>query len=485
MAEGRGKEVQVPEEDPSARSAAASAKVNWVPTVVMLALFVWWVLFAFAFYGRFPDLRDTARFVAYLLLAGVFVAGVPAIVRQVRPEATPTARRSAALLIYVVVAIPLAFALFWSGYDALTPVDARGAGDLPDVGALIGRNQHDVARMLGEYDKVSEAALPPGDNSDPFRPGGADAVRFVVYSLPDLNTLDDRPEKRASVDTESKELENEYGTKVTPDQWGSDAVVIVYYGETSKAVGARMDVSLRSAAAALSSITSQTVLPAVGVTPQLAIDAAAGRSRASGLTTAPITEIVWGNGSVDKTQVGYELRIGGLATFAAPSEPSSQALSADRGDLTVVVAPGLTDSNATVLADASAAVPSGIQSDALQKAASADQPPHGTDSHSDETFWVIICSPYYSTETQALQRAGQLNAQGGKSAGHFAVERTGHLAGLTNTDAWLVVYDVGYGWQDQAEKAVVANSLGHALPDARVVQITKECGDLTISQVVR
>jgi hypothetical protein len=111
--------------------------------------------------------------------------------------------------------------------------------------------------------------------------------------------------------------------------------------------------------------------------------------------------------------------------------------------------------------------------------------PVGKNSFSDATFWVILCSPSYSTEAEALQRADQLNAGRVAGARRFSVERSGHLATIGTADFWVVIYDIGYSDEKDAQNAVATN--GAALPqhDVRVVHVTKTCGDYTISKIVR
>ena len=58
----------------------------------------------------------------------------------------------------------------------------------------VGRNQHDVSRILGSADVVADAPLTLSQGSDPSQVGNAQAERLVVYSLPDLNSLAGRPE---------------------------------------------------------------------------------------------------------------------------------------------------------------------------------------------------------------------------------------------------------------------------------------------------
>ena len=485
MDDRRSEEATETDESAIAGPEATAERINWLPTVVMLAILVGWILLAFVLRGRFPDQSDAARFVAYLLLAGVVVAAVPAFVRLASPRASSAARRWITVSIYLVVAIPFAFALFWSGYDMFTPVNARSAGELPAIGSLIGRSQHDVERILGDSKKASQAALPPGDTSSPARPGGADAKRMVVYALPDLNTLPARPQKRASQEAESKRIEGQYGSQVTPDQWGSDAVAIVYYDAKSRAVGARMDVSVRSAAAALSDVTSQSVLPAAGITPKLALDVVPAPVAGVAASTTPVPEVFWGKGIAGGRQADYRLIIGGLAGSIEGSTPSTGSPTSDRGDVTLVVASQFTDGRSAALANAAPSAVAQTQGGEVAPAEQDGQKPHGANSHSDQHFWAVICSPYYSDEEGALGRARDMNVRGRKNAGHFAVERTGHLDGLAGGDAWFVIYDVGYGSEEQAWKAAASSGLGSRLSGIRVVEVTKVCGDFTIADVVR
>ena len=137
MADTDDEDVRDASNTVNAESDAVAPGVSWVPTVVMLGLFVWWVLLAFISRGRFPDLHDAARFVAYVLLGGVAIAAVPALVQQAGHKTSRGARIAAVLLIYATLAIPLCFGLFWSAYDSLTPIRVRPDGELPDTGSLI------------------------------------------------------------------------------------------------------------------------------------------------------------------------------------------------------------------------------------------------------------------------------------------------------------------------------------------------------------
>ncbi len=485
MAEQRSEEATEADTDTIAAPTAPTERVNWLPTLAMLALLTGWMVLTFLLRERFPDLRDAARFIGYLLLAGVVVAAAPALVRLAMPHASLAARRWGTVSIYLVVAIPFGLVLFWSGYDVLTPISARSAGELPAIGSLIGRSQHDVVRILGDSKKVSEAALPLGGASSPARPGGAEAQRIVVYALPDLNAIQDRPAKRASQAAESKRIQEQYGSPATPDRWDSDAVVIVYYDAKSRAVGARMDASMRSAAAALSDVTSQTVLPAAGITPEAVLDVAlAPGAGASGSVTST-AEVLWGRGTAGGKQIDYRLKIGGFADFIEGSTPSTASPTSDHGDVTLVVASQFANGKPTALANATTSVVTQIQGDGVTPSGQGGQGSHGANSHSDQTFWAIICSQYYSDEEGALARARELNARGRKNAGHFAAERTGHLEGLTGDDAWFVIYDLGFGSEEQAWKASADAGLGSKLSGIRIAEVTKVCGDFTIADVIR
>jgi len=465
------------------RPEAAAIKVNWVPTVILLGLFFCWVMFAFFSYGRFPDQRAAAQAIACLLFAGVVIAAAPALARQFAPKAPRAALRKAALPICLAVTVPLTFGLFWTSYDALNPVHARPSGQLPDAGALIGRNEHDVARILGNERIVGSAALPQGEESGPSRPGGADARRFVVYSLPDLNTIDQRPEKRASRQAESKESLLQLGGVSTPEQWKSDAVVIVYYDSASKVVGVRTDVSVKSAATVLSNVTSHTVLPAMGVTLEAAAAMPSGEPTGVSSGGLPAADTHWGSGSANNVRVGYALQIGGLASFLTGRARVSADSSADQGDVTLVVAPNLTGTT-TPLAKATSPTPPSTQASQSQAGMGGQPVKYGGSSFSDRTFWVLICSDPCYSEEDASRRAKELNAQGGKRPLRFSVERSGHLAGLGTTDYWVVIYDVAYVYQDAASKAVSESPWGFPLSGVTIVNVTKQCGDFTIAKVV-
>jgi hypothetical protein len=67
----------------------------------------------------------------------------------------------------------------------------------------------------------------------------------------------------------------------------------------------------------------------------------------------------------------------------------------------------------------------------------------------------------------------------------FVAERSWHLAGLSNSDSWFVIYDVGYGWQEDAHEALAGNPFGFPLADVSVAQITSSCGDLAIAKASR
>lgn len=470
------------------RTGPVTKKVNWIPTVVALGLFFWWIVLAFFFYGRFPDLRDAARSLAYVLFALTVAFAAPALAQQFAPKAPVGARRTAVGIIYLVVAVPLVFALFWSSYDALTPVHARQTGELPDIGSIIGRNEHDVVRILGAYKVVDSGALSPGEVSDATRPGGGKAQRFVVYSLLDMNTIDQRPAKQASRQIEAQLPVVQLGSGVDPEKWHSDALVVVYYGADSMAVGVRTDMSVRAVLGAISSDASQSVLAASGITPKAAISMASSavsdEASDTSLTPAPI-DAFWGSGTVNDSVVGYELQVGGLANFLMPRDKMPDQVRNDQGDVTLVVAPNLVGPTDMVVANASAAPAApGTPSDALPQ---SDQTlvRRGGSSFSDRTFWVILCSKPFGSEEEAQQRAKQLNAQRGKNGPAFSVERSGHLEGLGNSDFWIVIYDRGYMQERDAHKVVAANPLGFPLGDVKVVQITKDCGEFTLSDVVQ
>ena len=456
-------------------------KVNWVPTVAAVGAFVWWLVIAAVFYQRYPELHDQARFIGYVLLGGVLVTAIPALLRQALPHVSPLTRRAGVVLLYLVVAIPLVLALTWSAYDSLVPVQRRQDGSIPNIASLVGRNQHDVSRILGSADVVADAPLTLSQGSDPSQVGNAQAERLVVYSLPDLNSLDGRPEKRAAQHAESKKLQQQFGAQVTPDDWNSDALVMVYYGAESTVVGTRMDLSLASASKALSDVTSQTVVSAAGLVPRTSTASAdtQGVSSASG---GSLERVMWGGGNMGDTPMGYRLGMGGIAYFATDAVPAVVLGSpeADSGDVTLSIAPGLTDPASRMVADAS-----GLNwQTGVAVGSPDDQAPHGNDLYCEDTFWIVVCSQPYDTEGAALARAKVLNARGGKTAGHFSVERSGHLAGLQQSDFWIVIYDVGYSSEDGANKA--ADGLwGTSLTGPRVALITKKCGDATITRVVQ
>jgi len=479
---------------PPQSATPQSAKANWVPTVVMLGILVWWLLVTYVIHVYLPTYIDLAVFVTYLIIAAIVVIATPAIELQLAPESSSAARRLVQVLVYVVAAVPLGIMIFWSAHNVVTPVQPRAELELPNIGSLVGRSQHDVARILGQEKVVGEAALSSGENADPSRPGGAQAQRLVVYSLPDLNTLQFRAAKQTARQAESKGSASKFGGAPTPADWNSDAVVIVYYDSSSKAVGVRADVSERAAKQALSYVTSQTVLAAMGVKPSAAVTET---PRGVG---PPPSENYWGSATAGNQVVGYELQLGGFANFLGDRTAVFGGPGTDQGDVTLVIAPNLTDPSGLMLADASSPGPTGDQTADAQVAqvpvdeqdaatpdsgaADAASVPRGSSSFSDRTFYVIVCSGQLSSEDDANQAASQLNAQVRKGRPCFTVERSGHLEGLGTKDFWVVIYDVGYIYGDAARKTIADQPWGFDIPGASAVEITKVCGDYTIYKIV-
>jgi hypothetical protein len=338
-----------------------------------------------------------------------------------------------------------------------------------------------VARILGPAQVVGEASLQPNDVSDASRPGGSKAERFVVYSLPDLNTIEKRPAKRASRKAEEALPIVQLGSGIDPAKWESDALVIVYYGADSKAIGVRTDMSIKTALAALSDVTSATVLAASGVTPKAAISmsSSAVSPDASDTASAPFDSF-WGSGFVADETLGYQLQIGGLANFLTPRVRVAETPGADLGDVTLVLAPDLVGPDDTVVANATGSVTTSASSDTLNSEVPLGDR-HGPSSYSDRTMWVIVASRPYGTEEAAQQRADALN--GADKKGHFSVERSGHLDGLGTSDFFVVIYDVTYLWEDAAKRAVSANASKLPMSEVNIVQVVKKCGDLTISRM--
>ncbi|MDR3686746.1 MAG: hypothetical protein P4L93_07315 [Coriobacteriia bacterium] len=467
--------------DETEQRAAATVIINWVPTVLILGLYVWWSLITFILGNRVPDFADAGEAVSLALLGCAFLVVIPTLVRRFAPKTSRAGRATIVLVIWAVIAVPLSIGLFWSSYDALHPVPARFAGSLPDVAALIGRTPHDVERILGSYKVVGEAVLPPGEGPSPWRPGGANAQSVVIYSLPDLNTINYRPQKRASEAAESQQFALEFGSSTSPAQWNSDAVVLAYYGANSTIVGVRMEVSMRSAAEALSNVTSATVLEATGIERPVLVPNVVGYE--PGTDPSKGETAFWGGGTAKSLPIGFELQIGGLSNFLIGRTAVEPSASGDLGDLTLVAAPGLNAAPSQL--QAASGPPSTAVVQAAERLAVNPLPPVGKDSYSDATFWVILCSPPYSTEEQAIQRAQELNAGRVASAQRFTVERSGHLATIGTSDFWVVIYDIGYSQEQDARDAVASN--GNALPqhDVKIAHITKICGDYTIAKIVR
>ena len=467
--------------DEAERPAAATVIINWVPTVLILGLFAWWSLITFLLRNRMPDFLDASEAISLAILACACLVVIPTLVRKFFPETSRTVRATIVLTVWAVIAVPLSIGLFWCTYDALNPVPVRFAGALPDIAALIGRAPHDAERILGSYRVVGEAMLPPGEGSMPWRPGGENAQRVVVYSLPDLNTINYRPQKQASEEAESQQFALEFGPGMSPTQWKSDAIVLAYYGVRSTIVGVRMEVSMRSAAEALSSVTSATVLESAGIERPVPARGDIGYEPSTATTKGETA--FWGGGTAKSLPVGFELRIGGLSNFLMGRTPVGPNPSGDLGDLTLVAAPGLIPPASQVRTASDRQSASVVQ--AADRSVPKPQPPVGKNSYSDATFWVILCSPPISSESQALQRAAQLNAGRVASERRFSVERSGHLATIGTSDFWVVIYDVGYSQEQGARDAVTAN--GDALPqhDVKIAHVTKICGDYTISKIVQ
>jgi hypothetical protein len=465
--------------DEGGRPAAATVVINWVPTVLILGLFVWWSLITFLLGNRIPDFLDAGEAIALVILGCAFLVVIPTLVRKFAPNASRAARGSIVLCIWAVIAVPLSIGLFWSSYDAVHPVPVRFAGALPDVAALVGRTPHDVERILGTHSVVGEAMLPAGEGSTSWRPGGENAQRVVVYSLPDLNTINSRPEKRASEEAESKQFALEFGPGMSPTQWKSDAVVLAYYGVNSTVVGVRMDVSMRAAAAALSSVASATVLESAGI--EKPVPAPSDIAYEPATNPANHEAAFWGSGTTNNLPIAYELRIGGLSNFLMERSAMKPNPSGDLGDLTLVATPSARPTSTLLVATAQ---PGAAVVQVADRIVPRPQPPAGKNSYSDATFWAILCSPPISSESQALQRAQQLNAGRVASARRFSVERSGHLDTIGTSDFWVVIYDIGYSQEQDARDAVRAN--GDALPqhDVKIAHVTKTCGDYTISKIV-
>jgi len=458
---------QTPGENDSVDIAAPDEQVNRVPAAAALMVVLVWAGFSVFLRNIIRLPLNVTELVWGILIALLGFAVLPVLTARLTPGSASRTRRLVRVGALVLFLIPLAVSSSWIARDALHPVAVRTKQQLPDLAGMVGSNRRDAERMLGDAIMTGEYKVGSGPASVLK---GIGAARSVGYALPDLNRLDRRPSKQQELGDESQQTVSFLRSLALAPPKG-DAQVVVYYASDGKVVGALLELSLLAARDVLSDVTTATVLRASG----FGEDARYGQGR----TTA-------GGRTLD-----YYVRLEGGSSLTVQSSGDVQR---DLGDVLVFVsqtpaagALGLSGVTTSVNEAPRSSVSSGSSGTSEQGKTTPAPAAAGRSSHSDQRFWIIVCAEGLSEE-EARAQADRLNANwAGKSRENpnpFAVERSGHLQGVTTHDWWLVIYDMGYGEAGDAQTQVGRLGMPLAL-EARVVQITKVCGDPTIAEVVR
>ena len=390
------------------------------------------------------------------------------------------------VLAALALALPLARGLQDAG-------PTRDRGKLPDLGALLGQDRRGVERALGSSTKVGEYRY--SDMQDPaHRPQGVAAASFAVYALPDLNRLADRPLRRLQLAGESLDATGRLAP-LAPSSWKSDADVVVYFSAKGEAVAVRLDVSSLAARGKSSRLSTATVLAATGLAGHVGTAGGfahfARASRVATGTSAAAGRVVVGARTVD-----YLVRVGGMSGYLLDFMPDVLLQPRDSGDVMVLAVLPTPAAQATESTDATRvgfARQTPAAADQAEPATRASEPTigapvRGRQAHNGEEFWIAVCAKAKSPkDAQAV--ADRLNDHWKrvkqKADGPFAVERSGHLSGLGGGDYWVVIYDRAFGEKNVAQRAV-SKDLGFlAAQEATLYEVTKRCGDSTISSVTR
>lgn len=432
--------------------------VNKVPAALLLLAVVVWAALSVLLRDVWHLSDTVVRLVWGVLVAALGFSVLP-MLRALIDPAAGRVRRFLVAAATVLFLLPLALGLVWLVHDITHPVPVRGRNQLPALPELVGQSRHDAERILGAAVQTGEYRTGSGPASVL---GGIGANRSVGYALPDLNRLDRRPSKRAELQGDSRQTIS-FLRSLSLGQQDSDAHVIVYYSANGRVVGALLEVSRMATADLLSDVSTETVQRAVGFS--------------DGTRASAGTALVGGQ-SVD-----YYTRLDPL-----PALPD-----ADSGDVSVfVAAPSAATSALAARAVAAArsverAAGSGVASDTDSAPDPSAVAPKGRSSHSDERFWVILCTDGVA-EQDAVQEAARLNTiaarKNPEDPAPYSVERSGHLQFVNAADCWYVISDVAYGDEGKAQAAIWQLGMPLAL-EARAVQVTKVCGDPTIARVVR
>jgi hypothetical protein len=472
-------------DDTSPKRLQAGWLLQWAPAIVIVAAILAWGLFRLLTRNHIRIGPDLVLLVWGGLVAVLGAVTVPRLVTLLVPKADDLQRRVLVIIGIAVCCVPLGYALFWNARDAVYRVPVRQARQIPNLAVLFGESRHDVERMLGDTFVASE--YDASDSGIVLGPDNRRVTRIVVYSLPDLSTLDSRPAKRRELESTTSGGNNLLA-RLFPSAPRTDSDIVVYFAEGGEAVGTRLDLSMLEARALLGSATADPVLHAAGIvrTPPVSpLPLSATTTWTAGINPLPSGSRLYPD------TIEYYLTLGTRTEYTAASTGAAQG-SVDLGDITLMVSLGSTQQqvqSASAEQTPSTTLQTLVYTNtatATQAPGMAPQPEAQAQSFSDQQFWVIVCSET-STIEEAEAQADRFNAAWpGKNSDDpkpFTIERSGHLQGLHPGDYWVVIFNVGYRSLDTARDQIWRLGLPLQL-SASAVHITKVCGDRTIAKVL-
>jgi len=185
-----GRSTTAPQEQPIQYAAASERgklqplprlnKPRWVPTFIMLGVLVAWAILI-----RVTGLVDSGSDITSLgaiVLLGIFgFVAIPALVAQFSPRAPKQGIRVTTWILYAIIGILLAFPVASVVRDVLHPVVARTYGEVPNLTAIVGQEEHDAERVLNDFEQ--------GNTTEVFTAWS----RIVDYTLPDVEVLPNSP----------------------------------------------------------------------------------------------------------------------------------------------------------------------------------------------------------------------------------------------------------------------------------------------------